>query len=378
MSKKVATPTDRRTPVLRLAQLTDATAVKALALRNGLTGELHTDAWHWLWTDNPNFSPEWSIGWVLEVEQLVVGYIGNVPRRYRAQGRPVLVACARAFVVDTAFRRHALKLIAAFFAQETAALFLFTGANPMAAPLYEMAQAKRLPQAEFNEALYWVVSAGGLIGAALAKRKVPLWAAKLVSAVAGPLIDLGLWFSRPKFKRNRDLRVAEIPATEIGPAFDDLWARWSADAGDACTAERSAIQLRWQFGHPAIARAARLVGVWQADQLMGYVILTRWDAPAVGLRRLMIADLIAIEHRPALVQALMLAALAHARATDVHVVQCTGLPSAVRESMHVLGPRQRTLTDSAFYYFSKCDGLTEALSNKTNWYASMLDGDTSL
>ena len=378
MPKQATAPADRRIPVIRVAQLTDAPAVKALALRNGLTGEMHTDAWHWLWTDNPNFSPEWSIGWVLEIEQMVVGYIGNVPRLYRAQGHAILAACARAFVVDTAFRRHALKLIAVFFAQEKAELFLFTGANPMAAPLYELAHAQRLPQAEFNDALYWVVSAGGLITAALGKRKVPFPVARAVGRISGPMVDLSLWLMRPKLTLSADLRVAQVSAVDIGPAFDDLWARWSAATGDVCTAERSAAQLRWQFGHPAVARSAALLGVWQGDQLMGYVILTRWDAENVGLRRLMVADLVAVGHQPVLVQQLMSAALAHARATGVHVVQCIGLPSAVRKSMLAVGPRRRTLTDSVFYYLAKSEALAESLSDQYNWYASMLDGDTSL
>lgn len=374
-----ATPrADHRTPTLRVAQFADAPAVKALAVRNGLLGELRTDAWQWLWTDNPSSPPEWTIGWVLELEQTIVGYIGNVPRRYRFQGKALLVACARAFVVDAAFRRHALKLMAAFYSQEAADLFLFTGANPMAAPLYEMAQAKRLPQTEFNDALYWAVSAGGLISAALRKRDVPSWAAKLVGGIAGTLIDISLWFTRPKIGVNWGGRVSEVHASEIGPAFDDLWERWSATAGDVCAAERSSEQLRWQFGHPAVARAVTLLGIWQCEQLMGYVILMRWDADAVGLRRLMVVDLVAVGHQRQLIQVLMSAALAHARSTGVHVVQCTGLPNRVRESIRALSPRRRTLTDSAFYYFPNREALAGILSNEAGWYASMLDGDTSL
>jgi hypothetical protein len=378
MQSQTSTRTDSRAPTLRVAQFEDAPAVKLLAMRNGLSGELNADAWQMLWTDNPNYFPGWTIGWVLELEQKVVGYIGNVPRRYRLQGQSISVACARAFVVDQAFRRHALKLLAAFYAQESADLFLFTGANQMAAPLYAMAQAQLLPQPDFNDVLYWVISASGLINSALRKRKIPSCVARLIGCVAGPLIDMGLRFIYPKTAFDQEMLIKEIRVSEIGSAFDDFWLRWCAAAGEVCTADRSAEQIRWQFEHPSVARAATLLGIWQGEQLMGFVTLVRWDASAVGLRRFLVADLVAVGHQPQLIHSLMAATLAHAHSTGVHVVQCTGLPQMVRKSLRALKPHNRTLTDSAFYYFSKRATLVQFLSSEAHWYVCTMDGDTAL
>jgi hypothetical protein len=360
--------------------MSDALGVKQLAVRNGLTGEVTDDAWQWLWVDNPACPAAWPIGWVLEHEQQLVGYIGNIPRRYVAHGRPVIAACARAFVVDLIFRRHALKLLSAFYKQNGADVYLFTGANPMAAPLYQLAQARPLPQANFNNTLYWIFSAAGLIASTVRKRGVPKLLAATVAHTVGPLLDLWQWLvCRNRMALPTGLSISVLDPQDIGPEFDDFWSRWCADTLPQFKAERSAELLRWQFAHSAAAaRQPVFLCIRQNGTLMGYVVLTRWDSTSVGLQRLMVADLVAVGNRPELVVGLMRGALSYGRSTRVHLLQCTGLPVEVRQSLAYLAPRRRTMSDVSFFYFPKAESLVEWLAQPEHWYASMQDGDSLL
>ena len=92
-------------PVLREARAVDFDAIAAVKRRNGMPAE----PWAWLWQENPAraaFPADFPLGWVLDCEGLVVGYLGNVPLQYYRGGNKLRAAVARGFVVDPAQLFH--------------------------------------------------------------------------------------------------------------------------------------------------------------------------------------------------------------------------------------------------------------------------------
>ena len=68
----------------REATFADANAILALKARCGLQRD-SIENWYRLWRDNPVLAlpgPRFSMGWVLETNGAVVGYLGNVARLY--------------------------------------------------------------------------------------------------------------------------------------------------------------------------------------------------------------------------------------------------------------------------------------------------------
>ena len=58
------------------------------------------------------------MGWVLESQGKVVGFIGNIPRRYLFGGSEWIAGVARSFVVDEDFRGRSTKLLWQFISQK--------------------------------------------------------------------------------------------------------------------------------------------------------------------------------------------------------------------------------------------------------------------
>ena len=116
----------------REAKFDDYGQIAELQARYGMETET-CEAWIHLWADNPACQgfPDWPIGWLLENEEnRVVGYIGNLPRRYQLGSRNVIVTSTRGLVVDERYRSYSVPLLSLFFNQKQVDLFLDTTVGP--------------------------------------------------------------------------------------------------------------------------------------------------------------------------------------------------------------------------------------------------------
>ena len=116
---------------IRKANLNDYEKIKSLHIRNRLK-ILDKNKWISLWKDNPlinNSKENFPIGWVLEQNSQVVGFIGNIVKEYYLRNKRVLVACSHAWVVDEKFRLDSIRLMNIFFLQDYIDIFITTTPN---------------------------------------------------------------------------------------------------------------------------------------------------------------------------------------------------------------------------------------------------------
>ncbi len=367
---------------IREAQFADFEAVGALTQRNGMNIEWHPSRWTFLWRDNPvsQSVPGWPIGWVLEANGAVAGYLGNVPLRYWYRGQPILAAAARGFAVDPQARSHTLKLVAAFFSQKQPDLLLNTSANPSAAAVFKLCRAQPVPYPDYDQMPFWVTRSSGFMAAFCQRFGLPGWFAQVVDGIAAPLFSVWLALRGHGPRRQQwDGECTLVAVNDIGPEFDRLWARRQEELPHAVLAERSAAMLRWHFGHEGAAqRQARVLAAHRNGELVGYLVLTREDSPALGLQRYRVADLFVGGDAPEVIDVLLRAAYETARKEGVHTVDCIGFPARVRERFMATAPLVRQLPSWQFWYRAVWPDKLPPLAQADAWYAGSFDGDASL
>jgi hypothetical protein len=372
-------------PVIREACYSDCEAIGALKRRNGLSTELTTDRWVGLWRENPAMPQDQSvpIGWVLEHEGNVVGYLGNIPIHYEFRGKRLLAAAASGFAVDTEYRSHSLRLSAAFFSQKNVDFLLNTTANMAVGTVFQLCKAQKISQADYDKALLWIVDMRGFATSLLRHRGH----GARVSAFGGAMLAPALRFAA-LFRKHGRVRLPEevaacetsvLEANAIGVAFDEFWQRTLADRAECLLADRSARALRWHFGPgSARARQTRIVCAWRASRLAGYAALTHEDTENIGLTRSRIADLIADGDDPDIIDALLHATFQQARADGSHVLELIGFPKRIRARSVAGGAYVRQLPSWPFWYKVVAPDLSESFSRETTWYGCSYDGDASL
>ena len=97
----------QRSPEIREASFDDYEQITSLISRNGL-GTRTRDRWEHLWSNNPVYKKltNWPIGWVVEQNSEIVGYLGNIPLTYHLNGCEIFASGLHAFSLDESHRGH--------------------------------------------------------------------------------------------------------------------------------------------------------------------------------------------------------------------------------------------------------------------------------
>jgi hypothetical protein len=377
--------TSRPPVVLRTANLDDCQRTVELLDRHGLAVPTEPEAarrsWEWLWTRNPAVVGRRDpppLGWVLDCDGEIVGFFGNIPRRYHYDGRDLLVCVGTSWAVENSFRTWVRALCAAYIEQPEVDLLLCTTASPAAGRFLVRFSAAPMPQTTYGQVLYWVMDGDGFLRSALRKKDVRGPVASAVGLALSPALRLALTLTRRRPGRLRaGLQPEAIPLAEVGDAFDSLWQRKLTE-GRRLYAYREAEDLRWHFEPLAEAGTLGLLGCRRGKRLDGYIVLIRSENPDIGLVRARVADLLVAQDDPSVVEALLASAYEWGLDHGCHVLEVMGLPPPIRSTAERSRPFCRTLPTYPFFYKAPTAQLRTALDREDAWYPTVYDGDTCL
>lgn len=365
---------------LREARFSDFEAVAELKRRWVLNAD-SPENWDRLWQRNPALAGsriERPIGWVLEADGAIVGYLGNISLLYRDARRTLTAVTAHGLVTDPEYRAMGVTLVAAFFRQKSVDLFVSTSAIEAVGKIALAFKCSPVPQPDYDTALFWVLQP-------YAFARVLMQKLKIAPALAGMgWVAAGLAIGADKIARGRRprraytrLTVREIAIKDIGDEFQTLWAE-KQEEGRLLLADRSPEALRWHFEIPGDRGSARVLCCYRDEKLAGYAVVRSDTKEETGLRTSIIADLVARNDNPDVVRSLLTAAYDHVRQAGSDVLELLGFPKAIRNIALEWKPYRRKYPACPFYYKANDPVLHHELSDAALWYASPYDGDATL
>jgi hypothetical protein len=375
--------TSRSSVVLRSAELQDCERTVTLLARNGLVVPTEPDtarrSWEWLWGRNPAATGgrDVPLGWVLEADDEIVGFFGNIPRRYHYDGRDLLASVGTSWAVDPRFRTRARDLCAAYFAQTEPDLLLATTANRSVGRILMKFSAEPMPQASYQEVLYWILDGNGFLRSALRKKGVRAPLRKAAGLAVSPILAAGLALRGRPGRLRAGLEAEVIRLSDVDEEFDELWRRKLGER-PRLYASRTAEDLRWHFEPGADAGTVGVLRCRRHGRLDGYVVLLRTEAPDIGLVRARVADLLVAGDDARVVDALLAAAYEWGRRNGCQVLELMGFPPSIRSVAERSRPFSRALPTHPFLYKALIPELGAALAAEDAWYPSVYDGDTCL
>jgi len=364
---------------LREARFSDFKAVNELKCRWGLSPD-SLENWERLWRWNPALAHmpfERPIGWVLEAEGRVVGYLGNISLRYRYGSTTLTAVAGSSLAVEPPYRVASFSLNAAFYRQESVDLFLTTTAIEAVGKIARAFKCDPLPQSDYDTVLFWVLRPYAFSQGLMKKLRLGGVPSRVGGALAAVAFAADQAIRRPSPKISpTGLVVKEIGVNEIGNDFEALWAQ-KLNETPRLIADRSPESLRWHFDVPGDKGSARVLCCYDRQELLGYAVM-RSDLTPDALRTSLVADMLARQDSPAVLRALWVAAYDHAKRMESDLLEVQGFPSGIRPIFCESRPYQRKLPACPFFYKATDRALHETLSDGGRWYASPFDGDTTL
>jgi hypothetical protein len=210
---------------IREALFSDFEAVWTLKRRWGLIPDSFKN-WERLWLENPallHCPQPLPIGWVLESDGRVVGYLGNIASLYHFNRKKLVAVTGHGLVVEPAHRTISFTLNAAFYRQPFVDLYLSTTAIEIVGKIARAFKANPLPQADY-EVLFWVLRSQPFALGVVNKLQLRRSLANLAGAVASLAIGTDKVFRRrwPR-RRESSLSTTQIGVEEISDDFQALW-----------------------------------------------------------------------------------------------------------------------------------------------------------
>lgn len=365
---------------LREARFSDFQAVADLKHRWGL-GADSIENWERLWRQNPALprsASERPIGWVLEAEGEIVGYIGNITLQCRYGDRVLTAVSPHGLVAEPAYRGIGVSLNAAFFRQKGVDLYLCTTAIPAVGQISQALKADPVPQPDYGTVLFWVLQPKPFVKAVLRKMGVKSSWSKAASLAASIAVraDTGLRKRRLR-KADSEFSVTEIGVEALGGDFEELWIK-KASERPRLLGDRSPATMQWHFGIPGSRDTTRVLACYKHKKLTGYAVIRDDEPDEIGFRKSIIADVLVLNDDSAVIRALLSAAHDHAKRAGSHVLEIIGFPDAIRRALVQTRPYQRKYPSCPYYYKAADPALHKVLADPEAWYACPFDGDATL
>ncbi len=363
---------------LRQASFSDFGGVAKLKKRWNMAAD-SLENWERLWRHNPALARcgERPIGWVLEADAEIVGYLGNISLLYYFGDRSLTAVAGHGLVVEPAYRAYAVSLIAAFYRQKFVDLFLGTSAIPEVGRIARAFQCEDLRQPDYATVLFWVLRPYSFAQDLVERLGIKLALARASVAPVSIAVRIDQLLHR-RFPRQTSLGldIIEIGVDEIGDDFQSLWMEKRKE-DPRMLGDRTPAVLRWHFEIPGDKGSARVLCCRKNGKLLGYAVI-RNDPQPSGLRKSVVADLLVLQDNVDVVKALLIAAYNHARLGGSYVLELMGFPSDIRQVAWLSNPYTRNYPGCPFHYKAADRNLHEALSDGAAWYASPFDGDATL
>lgn len=368
------------TVTLRNARLSDFQSVSELKGRYGIVVD-PPDNWNRLWCKNPataRMTAEPVIGWVLESQDRIVGYLGNIHLTYWYGCKPLTAAVGSGLVVEPSYRIFAMRLVKAFFEQKGVDLYLGT---TVIEPVLKMSQcfgADLLPQIGCDLVYFWILRPYQFAESMTKKMRL----SKPFAHLSRPVLQFALRADRILRKRkptgvSRSLSVTERNISEVGEELEAFSAQKRGER-TRIFADRSAHILRWHFEIPGFQGTVRVLCCYRAEKLVGYAAIRANSRDVDGLRRTKVADILATQDDPDVLRSLLVAAYSRAVRDGSDLFEITCAPVEVQTAIAGWKPYVRSLPSPQFFYKAADQEVHQALALGSAWYASAYDGDTTL
>ena len=361
---------------IREASLDDYAGISSLWSRYGLAPKSCAE-WAHLWTGNPvyKFVRGWPIGWVIELDNAIGGYIGNIPLSYEYQGRHILAAASYRLVVDHRYRNYSLPLVSRFFGQSNASLLLNTGVNAQAEAAYRIFRAAQVPVGTWNRAIYWITDYRGFAARALVAKKVPMPRAMSIPLGAAMFLRDSL---RKRLPKSHSQGYTVHSNDHFDERFDTFWDELTLENRGKLLATRSRAILDWHFKYHLASGTASLATVEQNSRLLAYAVFCQENSRSFGLTRLRLIDVQVLNNRTELLAPLLAWGLEKCRKERIHMLEAIGFAHSKQDVLGTLAPHRRDLGSWLYFYKAEDSTLAKDLTDPGIWDPSCFDGESSL
>jgi hypothetical protein len=365
---------DRLLPNVRVATREDQPRVQELQRLLGLRPDTLED-WDHIWGKNlQQLDSGVSIGWVLEVNGVVVGYLGNVALRYFLNGNSLNVAAARGWVVQHKYRKYSALLLLKYFAQKNIDLLINSSSNEVAYKVFTAAGSISPKSQNFSNIYFFIVNRSNFVLAILERYglnlnlKYFLHLAIVIFLALKKLESLRI----NKCKKSNNLRVSIVEPRKMSKDYDQFWAD-VVKHNQGFIADRSREKIEWMYSKPA--NDSKILEFYINKKMIAYAGFKKFRIIGSKEFKLQLIDFVSLKIDTQITDMMIAEGKQIAKALGVCCLEITGCNEKTNGSIVRLGAFKRNHFPTPFSYKILNKNL---LTKNEEWFITLYDGDSAL
>ncbi len=358
---------------IREATFADYESIATLVLRNGL-GIKNRKEWEQLWTNNPVYkrSRNWPIGWVVQDNAKIVGFLGNIPLTYIYKEREVLASSIHAFALDSTHRGLGLLLLNRLWESAIGVeYFVGSTANLNSSKVLDRLGVSRIPVGDWENSAFWITNYDGFVASAVTKKGWPASLAKFAS----PALKIYDKAAKNPWPRQT---LALHRHDGFDGRFDVFWQELQRSNPSRLIANRSRDTLDWHFSSFLAQNRAWVVTHEVNSSIRAYAIFQRQDYSDIDLRRIRLVDFQALPNSNDALASMLAWGLNECRAQGIHMLEAFGFRPEKQNIINRLAPHRRKFAGWTYFHKIVSPMLQQELRDTSAWDPSQFDGDASL
>jgi len=367
---------------IREANFSDQEQIAALQEKHGIEAD-SLDDWNRIWRNNPEITINQPIGWVLEHNNKIVGYIGNVPLAYYYKNKKITASAARGWIVESNFRNQALILALKYINQQNVDILINSSSNNVAFNIFTKLGCLPPKNLEFSHSYLWIISPKKISEAFFLRVSFFKIVRIFLSVFFIPILVLIKFINSTQLTYMRFIYQRKFPNIIfkiINPdssEFDDLFfSRLENNAG--LFADRSSKKIRWFSTRQSLG--IKILGCYIDNVLSGYSILTIKNIFNTRISKAILSDFIAPNTNPTILKYMLISSLDLSKKMGVAFFEINPGTKFINYATKGLLPIKRSRFATPFTYkvLNKEIISSESMEN-INWeLITNFDGDSAL
>ena len=248
------------------------------------------DLWKWL-DSNPARHPETPLGWVIDNDGRIDGFIGSFRQQYY-RGRTRLQAATSYWVIVSPRAKGSLKqLIVPFLEQKDVFAVSILNANELGSPIYRKLGLQAFPEQTATVKLSWIEGPTLTLLARMLRGAINRWPS-LIPIIGERFTPQSANLLDPRHIKWPQ-KVHLITDLSDNSAYAQFWTNLRAQ--EHLVADRSPATLRWRTSQPSFAARPLLLGYHEAGGISAYAMAIISKTGPVDVPTLEIIDMVSLD-----------------------------------------------------------------------------------
>jgi len=313
-------------------------------------------------------------GVVLTDGDRVVGFQGAVLRELFFKKNPVLAYEMGVLGIEKDYRLYAPMLTNILFNQKQVIAFLGNTFSLAASRMYKMARFKNGPDS-CTQIRFGIILWRMFLPSVISRTRFRKYAKSLLVRSLGLVIDVvcSLFIRLPYVQSMTDSKVLRSIDQNT---FCDFWDDY-LENNEGLVMSRTPDVLEWLFGEEIALGRNTLIGRFDKEKLVGYIVLRQKKLPNSDSERFVVIDWIAINNDKRVLSDLLRDGREYTLSQGAAVLEILGYPESCQEVISQYFPFKRKIIANSFMYKTVDSSQSEAFREQADkgWFWGAMDAD---